>query len=112
MHQAIYEELKKVARAGGTTTYGEIAPLASLDMSRADHRNQIADILGEISSYEHSQGRPMLSVVVVHSEHGEDAGMPGKGFFELARQIGVQRNEDNVTFFARELERVHDEWRQ
>ncbi len=35
LHAAIYEELKRVARAGDKATYSEIAPLAGLDMGNA-----------------------------------------------------------------------------
>jgi len=108
----VYERLKQAARANIPVTYGEIAALIGLDMSRVDHRDQIADLLGEISESEHKLGRPMLSVVAVHSEQGEPAGIPGKGFFKLAKQLGLQRNEDDVTFFVREFARAHATWRE
>jgi len=107
---AIYERLKQAAHDNVPVTYGEVADLSGLDMSRADHRNQIAQLLGDISQSEHSQGRPMLSVVVVHGQHGDDAGMPGKGFFELAKQLGVQQGQDDMTFFVQELARAHAAW--
>ena len=56
IHQQIYERLKEVAKAGDLITYGEIAPLANLNMENPDDRNKIAHILGEISAYEHSEG--------------------------------------------------------
>jgi hypothetical protein len=68
MHPRIYDKLKLVARAGTTTTYGEIAPLADLDMANPAHRNEIRRILGEISTCEHQLGHPMLSAVVVHRQ--------------------------------------------
>jgi len=112
MHEAIYEELKRVASAETVAYYGQIAPLADLDMSRADDRNEISQILDEISAHEHSLGRPLLSAVVVHAPGEGSGGLPGSGFFKLARRLGVQRGQDNVTFFARELIRVHDAWRE
>src|SRR5438045_1627459 len=103
MHEPIYQFLRRVAAEGQTTTYAGIAPLAGLDMSRADHRNQISVLLDEISSYEHAAGRPLLSAVVVHGA-GDTAGAPGKGFFTLARRLGLQRaGDDDTAFFAREL---------
>ncbi len=36
MHQAIYEELQRVAKAQRVTAYSEIAPLAGLDMANPD----------------------------------------------------------------------------
>jgi hypothetical protein len=38
MHEVIYERLKAVAREGKTITYGEIAPLANLDMANDTDR--------------------------------------------------------------------------
>jgi len=37
--------------------------------------------------------------------------LPGPGFFTLAKDLGLQGGLDNVTFFARELTRVHQAWR-
>jgi hypothetical protein len=85
MHQRIYEKLKLVARAGTTITYGEIAPLADLDMLNPAHRNEIRRILDEISTHEHQLKHPLLSAVVVHQQDH----MPGQGFFALARELGV-----------------------
>jgi hypothetical protein len=41
-------------------------------------------LLGEISIEENAAGRGMLSVLVVH----KDDGMPGPGFFDLAKDLG------------------------
>jgi hypothetical protein len=111
MHMEIYEELKRAARGQTVIYYGQIAPLADLDMNRPDHRVEIGRILDEISSHEHSLGHPLLSAVVVHAPGWEDSGQPGKGFFELAKRLGLQKGEDNVTFFAHELVRVHQAWK-
>jgi hypothetical protein len=106
MHQAIYETLIQTPKDQKVVSYSEIAPLAKLDMDNPDDRNRIAEILDEISRHEHAQGRPLLSAVVVH--RGE--GTPGKGFFSMARSVGVQKGKDDVTFFAHELTRVHRQW--
>ena len=111
MHPAIYEELKRVARSQKTTTYGQIAHLADLDMGRADHRAKMSAILDEISRHEHSLGRPLLSAVVVQSDGAGNGTIPGPGFFTMAKDVGLQGKLDNVTFFARELTRVHEVWR-
>ena len=108
MHEAIYERLKAVAMAGSVTTYADIAPMAGLDMSNPDHRNRIGEILGEISSAEHAQGRPMLSAVVIQ----KDNNIPGSGFFTLAKQLGLYSGADDVVFFVKELRRVHNYWTQ
>ena len=68
INQKIYERLKEVAINGELVTYGEIAPLAILNMENPDDRNKLAQILGNISNHEHAQGRPTLSAVVVLAE--------------------------------------------
>ena len=68
--------------------------------------SQLAHMLGEISSEEHLAGRGMLSVVVVH-KYGD--GMPGSGFFKLARSLG-QDVDDRLVFWVQELEKVYKSW--
>jgi len=108
MHQGIYDKLKSVARSGTTITYSEIAPLADLDMSNPADRTEIRRILCEISTVEHRLGYPMLSAAVVHQEDG----IPGQGFFALARELGVYDGHDHLQFFVTELKKVHKQWRQ
>ena len=107
VHAAIYAELKRVARAGQTTTYAGIAPLARLDMGKAADRAEIGHLLGEISQYEHDHGRPMLSAVVILQEWN----MPGQGFFTLARELGLHPRAEDIEFFSNELNRVHQAWK-
>jgi hypothetical protein len=110
IHQQIYERLKEVARNGNLITYGEIAPLANLNMENPDDRNRIAYILGDISKYENEQGRPLLSSIVVLA----GIGYPGEGFFNLARELGLHigtKEFDDLDFFAQEVKRVHAYWK-
>ena len=110
MHKAIYEKLKETAKNRQTVTYTEIAPLAGLDMSIPVHRDQIGDLLGEISETENKNDRPMLSVIVIHRNNN----MPGKGFFKLAKELGlysIVRFRDDISFFSFELNRVFDYWK-
>lgn len=106
MHKAIYEKLKDVARKESTVYYSEIAPLAGLDMSNPADRNRIAEILGDISTYEHDNHRPMLSAVVIL----QDSNKPGKGFFTLAKELGLYAGSDDDVFFSSELTKVHAAW--
>lgn len=108
MNKAIYEKLKEAAKVPDTIAYGEIAPLAELDMSRADDRKTISEILGEISTFEHEQGHPLLSAVVVLA--GTD--MPGQGFFTLAKDLGLHVGTTDLAFFSRELDKVYKFWAQ
>ena len=110
MHQAIYEELMRVAKGQRLTNYGDIAPLARLDMRNPVDRNEIGRILDEISNAEHQQSRPLLSAVVVQKEFN----IPGKGFFALARRLDLYSGHDDlsdVAFWASEVTKVHAAWR-
>lgn len=98
--------LRDVARQRGTTTYGVIADRIGLDMSSPYDRKRIGAILGELSEAEHCEGRPLISALVVSS----DTMIPGSGFFELARRLGVPGTEDRDAFHLQELRRVHDYW--
>lgn len=107
MHLPIYEELKRIAAAGRRTFYSEIAPLVELDMASPRDRGRISDILVEISRREHEAGRPLLSAVVV----SQATNMPGKGFFNLAREFQLLHSgESEVAFFRSEIARVHRAW--
>jgi hypothetical protein len=111
INQQIYERLQEVANEGELTTYGEIAPLANLNMENPDDRNKMAQILGDISTHEHEQGRPMLSAIVVLAE----IGYPGEGFFTLARELGLlhgNKEFDNLDFFVQEVKRVYACWKK
>ena len=106
MHQAMYEELKRVAARGETATYSEVAPLADLNMEDPSHRDEIGRLLGEISEHEHSVRRSLLSVVVIH----RDNNMPGPGFFKLAKRLELYDGRDDLKFFLDELKRAHSTW--
>ena len=105
---AIYDELRRVAKDGGITRYSDVAPLANLDMDSPEDRNRIADILDEISRCEYADGKPLLSAVVIR----KDTNIPGRGFFELAKSLRLPGVDDDVLFWVKEVQRVHDYWRQ
>lgn len=106
MDQALYQRLCEIAKEGKFTRYSEVAQVIGLDMSYPEHRNQISLLLDQISRYEHDNGRPLLSVVVIHIEDN----IPGNGFFSLAKELGLFRNKDRLSFFIDESRRVHDYW--
>jgi hypothetical protein len=107
MHQRIYERLKEVARAKELTTYKEIAEMVGLDWRKNYGKcRQIFPILGAISTSEVQQGHPMLSAVAVR----QDKRIPGLGFFTLARDLGVYSGDNDLAFWNRELNEVHNYW--
>jgi len=105
MKDQIRAKIVETARGRGTINYEEVGKLGNLSMGNPDHRNQLADILDDINREEHRTGGPMLSVVVVK----KDSRRPGKGFFELARELGRQAPDvDDETFFITELKTVYE----
>lgn len=107
MNQLIYNRLIETAARQDVTTYGAIAPLVGLDMGNPSHRVRISKLLEEICRYEVSEGRPMLSVVVVSSR----TSIPGPGFFDLAKDLRRHNGKDNQAFFVEELRRIHAFWK-
>ena len=107
MHDALYKELVRLAKTGdATTNYSTIAPLVKLDISRADDRDEIGHLLGEISRFEHEAGRPLLSALVMY----KDGDKPGRGFFELAKELGLYDGKNDDAFFSEELTKVFKYW--
>lgn len=110
LNQNVYEYLKQVARDEHTVTYSEIAQILGLNMQSQLDRNELGEVLGAISTYEFSQGRPLLSVVTVFTNEG----FPSNGFFNLAKDLGKfagSTEMDKLTFFATELKAAHQYWK-
>lgn len=97
--------LRKTAARRGQICYSDLLPQVTsirFDLDdRAYHR-----MLGEISEAEDTQGRGMLSAIVVHKTGDQE---PGKGFHELAAQLGRNTN-DPLKCWVDEMKLVHDVW--
>ena len=106
-NEDLYAILSKIAESGQTITYGRVARLAGGNPLRPS--TTLFRMLTEIAEQENDSGRPLLSVVVVRA----DTGMPGAGFFDLARRLGLldsSDGSDEEVFFRDELRRVHEHW--
>ncbi len=55
-----------------------------LDMASPGDRSKIAGLLGEISTYEHTYGRPLLTAIVVTKKTQSE----GDGFYKLGEILG------------------------
>jgi hypothetical protein len=107
VHRWLYERLVAAARAGEVLSYSDIGPELKLDFENPADRNRIGVLLGEISSYEYSQGRPLLSSVVWH----KDFSGPGVGLRNLGIELGIVRgDEDDLAFGTRQLKDTHAYW--
>lgn len=109
MNQAVHNRLVRLAQARQTASFEEIASLVGTDARSRVSQSRTSKILNEISVYEHSHARPMLSALVLHSEGTS----PGPEFFSLARTLGRYSGEDEQSdrkFFEAEIKSVHDLW--
>jgi hypothetical protein len=106
MNQALYDDLVNRAKRGKIALYREVQHHAGLDMDIPADREEIGRLLGEISEYEHQQGRPLLSAIVI----AKGEGRPGRGFFNFIRSKGLLQADDEDSFWAMEIARVFREW--
>jgi hypothetical protein len=70
------------------------------------HDPAMDDMLLDVSRNEASQGRGLLSVIVVH-KHGDME--PGNGFYGLAESMGLDTSH-RTACWIRELHKVHAYW--
>ena len=108
MNQPLRTLLIDKAKKGKTVSYEEAAQQIKLDMGLPHHRDEMSKRLGELSTYEHEQARPLLSALVVHKNSHEQ----GKGFFELAEWLGFGKAQKLVQdlFGVTEIDKCHKFW--
>lgn len=105
-----YSELINAARYRGTLTYKDIAAILGIHTPGNHMSRETGWILGEISEDESNQRRPMLSAIVLTSN-----GKPGRGFYDLARQLGKLQHdsvEAEEAFWKSEREHVYRTWQR
>lgn len=96
----------QTASARRTMTYTQLAEkITAIAFDPRDFL--LAVLLDEISRDEERAGNNMLTAVVVHKYDG----YPGAGFFKLAKQLG-RNTSCRITFWAKELSKVHEVWRK
>lgn len=109
-YHLVYSELIVAARRRGTVTYQELAHIVGLPLTGNYMGKRIGDILGAVSQNEVDHGRPMLSAIAVNT-----AGKPSKGFFDLARLVGLINSEDPETeraFVEAQKREIYKIWAQ
>ena len=103
LYEAVRDRLIEVARNRDLITYGQLALIAD-SAPRAVGREH----LDAISRAEVSEGRPMLSAVVVDAK-----GRTGDGFFKLAAELGRTASpERSEAFLTAERDAVYEEWKR
>ena len=109
-YDLVYRTLVRAARSRETITYKEIAELMGLLPAGNHMATEVGHMAGDISRSEHLEGRPMLSAIVVRSGNG----LPGTGFFRLARDLGKLKSSSEVDerqFLEAEREAVYQTWK-
>ena len=101
----VAEELIRVAKARGTTTYTAIAHLMGIELDGDWAVQQVSDMLDQINKSTVAGGH-MLSAVVISEVNNR----PGGGFFGLARSMRKFTGSDKDAFWLDELKRVYDYW--
>lgn len=86
--------LVEKAKGRAMIPYSELVGLVESVNFEADDQRLFA-ILGQVSMEEHEQGRPLLSVLVVHKTGDMK---PGPGFFELAAALGRNTSDLDKTW--------------
>lgn len=114
MNTQVRTYLIEAARKKKIVKYQELclACRLKLDMYKNPYdRKVMGDILGEISTYEHAHGRPLLTAIVL-SEAMEE----GDGFFKLCEQLGItgdwRRLKKDDVFVMNEINKCFDYWRE
>jgi hypothetical protein len=102
----VYSKLIRTAHKRKTIYYKDVAEIMGLPIRGEHMAREVGQILGEISEWEHDEGRPLLSAVVIR----EDIGIPGEGFFKLARELGKFQGQNEQDFWQNELQDVHNIW--
>lgn len=100
----IEEILVTVAKHQNQIFYSALADKVS-SVSFQEPYHDLAEAIGEVSITHHDEGRPMLSVLVVHKEDQ----MCGAGFFKLAKELG-HRFTDNLSFQVEETKKCYRYW--
>lgn len=103
----VYQRIIAAASNKSSVTYASLARVAGLDTEMQQDRNTLGEILGAISTYEHENSRPLLTVVVWFTGKSE----PSNGFYNLAEKLGLySKRHDKDSFFISELNKVYEFW--
>lgn len=112
MNQYVRQRLIQVARSNrGYISYSELAVQSglTLNLSEASERNELSRILGEISAYELSHERPLLSSVAIYKGDNDH----GDGFYKLCEELGRGKASvlKQAMFGFEEGSRCQEYWR-
>jgi hypothetical protein len=116
MDREIRKKLIECARLpNGTISYSELNEELHLGydfVGTPRHRKEIGDDLGDVSEFEHKEGRPLLSALVVRKGDGSE----GTGFYELCEELGYGTQEylmkNRKAFDKEQKNRCYEFWQK
>jgi hypothetical protein len=79
-----------------------------LNLDNPRDRNELSKTLGDVSAFEYSQGRPLVSSLVLYKQNDDHGG----GFYDLAESLGIGKAKtlSNKGFGFREAARSAEFW--
>ena len=101
------------SRTNQIVTYQNLSNDCNLGLRMQDGphiRNEIGKILGDISVYEHTHGRPLLSSLVVRAGDNYE----GDGFYKLGEELGFgdwKKLKREGIFEVEQMKKTIDFWR-
>ena len=124
MRRDVRAKLIEIARKRKTITYGDLMREFGIPRGNPKPGIGIGSVVGEISEYEHSKGRPLLSGIVVRADSKTKKcpqGHPAGAFFGLdGVPLCLRRSQDAFSdpltikeqkFIKKEQERVWNYWK-
>ncbi len=112
MNNTVRNFLIELARKReGFIYYQQLSDRCNLGFNFRDNpsdRIEIGRILGEISEFEHNEGRPLLSAVVLSKSLQE-----GDGFFKLCEELGFgsyRKIKSDPAFASIQMNRCYEFW--
>lgn len=92
MNNTIRQLLIDCARIGEPISYGDIMKKIGLNHTNPAHRNELSQVLYEISKFESDNDRPLLSSLAMYAGFKDH----GPGFYELAELLGFGSKNDLI----------------
>lgn len=113
MNEKVRAVLIDLARKAKTITYQELSDQCELGLFMRESefaRAEIGRILGEISAFEHINGRPLLSSLVITK--GDN--YQGDGFYKLCEELGFgnwKKLKADISFEIGQMNACYDFWK-
>lgn len=113
MNENVRNHLIEIARKGKTITYQELSDQCKLGLIMRESvfaRAEIGRILGEISTFEHNNNRPLISSLVI----GKGDNYQGDGFYKLCEELGFgkwEKLKNDIAFEIGQMNACYEFWK-